>query len=245
MLLVYLAAAWVAGITLAAFLALPTNIWLCLLVLPAGYLVIFWRDTNLRRVHFIFLALVLGALRYQLALPSPLDQSLAQFNDQGRSSLVGLVVEEPDPRDTYTGLTVEVTKIQRGDEWQTTRGRALVQAPRDIPARYGDEIQIDGQPTTPPDAADFSYRDFLARESVFTTITRARVYVVSHDHGNPLWAWLLGFKAAALESIARLLPEPSASLLQGILLGRDQGMSRALKDAFAQTNTAHIVAISG
>jgi competence protein ComEC len=245
MILIYLAAAWVVGITLAALFILPTAVWLWLLVLPLGYLVLWWRDPNLRRVHFIFLALILGALRYQAALPTPADQALAQFNDRGSASLVGIVIDEPERRDAYTNLRVEVTKIQRAGEWQSTHGRALVQAPRDTPARYGDEIQVDGEPSTPPAAADFSYRDFLAREAVFTTVRYARVYVVSHDHGNPVWAYLLEFKSAALGAVAALFPEPAAALLQGILLGSDQNIPRALQDAFSRTNAAHIIAISG
>jgi predicted membrane metal-binding protein len=245
MMLIYVAAAWVVGITLAAFLALPTPVWLWLLLIPIGYLVIWWRDSDLRRLHLILLGLLLGALRYQIALPGPTEQALAQFNDQGQISLIGTIAEEPDRRDAYTDLRIDVTKIQRAGEWQETHGRALVQAPRDTSARYGDQVQVDGAPTTPPSAADFSYRDFLARESVFTSVDYARVYILSHDHGNPAWAMLLEFKSAALRAVATLLPEPAASLLSGILLGNDRGIPRALRDAFSGTNTSHIIAISG
>jgi competence protein ComEC len=245
MMLIYVAAVWVVGIALAAFLALPTPVWLWLLVLPVGYLVIWWRDPDLRRFHIILLALIMGGLRYQLTLPGPSEQALAQFNDRGRASLIGIVAEEPDRRDAFTDLRIDVTKIQHAGEWQDTRGRALVQAPGDSPARYGDRIQVDGEPATPPDAADFSYRDFLARESVFTSVKYAHVYIISHGHGNPIWAMLIELRSAALHGVATLLPEPAASLLDGILLGNDRGMPRALKDAFNSTNTAHIIAISG
>ncbi len=245
MILIYLTAAWVVGIICAALLALPTMAWLVLLVLPVGYLVIWWNDPNLRRVHFIFLALLLGALRYQLLLPAPSDLALAQFNERGSASLIGIVVDEPDQRDAYTDLRLNVTKISSGGGWQSVSGLALVQAPRDTSARYGDAIQVDGEPSTPPTAADFSYRDFLARESIFTIVRYARVYVVSHDHGNPFWSRLLDLKASAMQAVATLLPEPAASLLSGILLGNDRGIPRTLKDAFNQTNTSHIIAISG
>jgi competence protein ComEC len=245
MILIYVAAAWVAGMTLAAFLALPTQIWLWLLLLPVGYLVIWWRDPDLRLFHFILLAAVLGAMRYQLALPSASDQALAQFNDQGRVSFIGLVVDEPDRLDAYADLRIDVAKIQRSGKWENISGRALVQAPRDTPSRYGDQVLVDGQPTTPPSAADFSYRDFLARASMFTSVEYAQVYVLSHGHGNPVWGSILDLKASALKAVAALLPEPAASLLTGILLGNDRGIPRALKDAFNTTNTSHVIAISG
>lgn len=245
MTLTYIAAAWVAGITLAAFLSVPTAFWFLLFALAIGYLVIWWRDLNLRLFHFILLALTLGAIRYQLALPNQSGLALAQFNDRGPASLIGYVSEEPDRRDTYLDLRIDVTKIKVGGEWQDIQGNAIIQAPRDTPALYGDEVQVDATPGSPPDGADFSYRDFLARESVFTSVSYASVYVLSHDHGNPFWAHLLEFKAYALHSVNTLLPEPAASLLSGILLGNDRGIPHSLKDAFSITNTTHIIAISG
>lgn len=245
MILVYIAAAWAAGIVLAALLALPGAVWLWLAALPLGYLVIWWRDRDVRRFHLILLAIVLGALRYQSALPGPAEQALAEFNDKGASSLLGLVAAEPDTRDAYTDLRIDVTRIQHSGAWKEIVGRAIVRTSRDTPARYGDQVQVAGDPTSPPDAADFSYRGFLARQSIFTLVDHAEVYVVSHDHGNPIWKAIFEFKSSALQAIAQLFPEPSASLLSGILLGNDRGIPSDTREAFNLTNTSHIIAISG
>jgi competence protein ComEC len=56
---------------------------------------------------------------------------------------------------------------------------------------------------------------------------------------------LYAFRNHALETIYAILPDPSASLLAGILLGIDSGIPRDVTDAFSATNTAHIIAISG
>jgi competence protein ComEC len=245
MLLIFIAAGWVAGIALAALLGLPAQVWLLLLTLPTGYLVIWWREPDLRLFHLFLLAITLGGLRYGLALPVPSSQTVAQFNDQGNVSLIGIVAEEPDRRDAFTDLRIDVTKIQSLGRWENTSGRALVQAPSNTPVQYGDQVQVDGKPTIPPDGADFSYRDFLARESIFTSIQYASVYVLSHGHGSPAWALLLDVKSSGLRAVSGLLPEPAASLLEGILLGNDRGIPSALKDAFNTTNTSHIIAISG
>lgn len=245
MILIYLVAGWVVGILTASFLKLPTQVWLLLALLPLGYLALFWRDLALRKWHLVLVFMILGALRYQLALPDEISQQLKQFNEQGNASLIGVVVAEPDVRQTQTLVRVDVSKIQAHGEWRDARGRALVSAPRDTPVQYGDEVQVDGAPETPPDGADFSYRDYLAREHVFTLIRHARLYTIASGKGNLFWARLYEFKAAAETAIAELLPEPSAALLTGILLGDDSGIPSALKQDFADTNTAHIIAISG
>lgn len=245
MILIYAAASWVAGILTASFLGLPTQVWLVLLLLPLGYLVVFWRELRLRQWHVVLLVFVAGATFFQWRQPGELDQQLAQFNEQGRASLVGIVVAEPDVRERQTLLTVQVSKIQTNGAWKDTHGLALASVARDTPVKYGDEVQVDGAPETPPDGADFSYRDYLARENVFTLIRYARAYTISSGKGNPFWATLYDIKGAAKTAINQVIPEPSAALLVGILLGDAHGMPAALSDAFAATNTSHIIAISG
>ncbi|MGB8646093.1 MAG: ComEC/Rec2 family competence protein [Anaerolineae bacterium] len=245
MTLVYLAAAWVIGIALAAWLALPTAFWLCLFPLPLALFVLWRHDSRLRLVHGMLLLLVAGAIRYQLALPSPSDQALAQFNDQGPVTFVGVVYDEPIPTDHYLQLRVDVSRIKRDHDWEDVSGRVLVQAPRDLPARYGDEVRIAGELTTPSDGADFSYRDFLARSTILSVVQARQSVVTMHDQGNPFFSALYVFKASALAALHTLFPEPAAALLSGILLGRDEAIPGALQAAFKSTNTGHIIAISG
>lgn len=54
------------------------------------------------------------------------------------------------------------------------------------------------------------------------------------------------FTVAGLTSVlGRLLPEPQAGLLAGILFGTRASLSRQLTDAFIGTGTIHIIALSG
>lgn len=245
MILIYLAAGWVVGILAASFLKLPTQVWLLLLLLPLGYLFLFWRNLPLRKWHVVLVFFILGALRFQMTLPNEIARELQQFNEQGSASLVGIVVSEPSVRQTQTLVRVDVSKIQIGGAWNDVHGRALVSVARDTPVHYGDEVQVDGVPETPPDGADFSYREYLAREQVFTLIRNARLYTISSGKGEAFWTYLYAFKDAGETAINQLLPEPSAALLTGILLGDESGIPPNLKKAFADTNTAHIIAISG
>lgn len=54
------------------------------------------------------------------------------------------------------------------------------------------------------------------------------------------------FTVAGLTTIlARLLPEPQAGLLAGILFGTRASLSPVLTDAFTKTGTIHLIALSG
>ena len=56
---------------------------------------------------------------------------------------------------------------------------------------------------------------------------------------------MLRFKRHVQSVIADVLPEPSAALLTGILLGVETGLPRDLAADFSTTGTSHIIAISG
>lgn len=245
MVLIFLVIGWVLGIAAASLFQLPSNVWMVALLVSLAYLAVFWRKPPLRLFHFALIAFVLGALRFQLALPDELDLALSEFNEQGRASLVGIVAAEPDVRESQMLVRVQVSKIQTDGVWLDTSGLALVSAPRDTPVAYGDEVQVDGAPATPPQFEDFAYRDYLARQNVFTLVRNARLYVITAEKHRDWMTPIYTVKRNAKLAIQQLLPEPSASLLTGILLGDDQGMPEELQEAFNNTNTAHVIAISG
>lgn len=56
---------------------------------------------------------------------------------------------------------------------------------------------------------------------------------------------LEGSRAALAAPLATLVPEPESGILLGIVLGERSGIARELRDAFAATGTAHLLAISG
>ena len=245
MLLVYLAAAWSAGIAATTFLSFAPLLWGGWLLLPLGLLLIWRRDPLLRRAHLCLLFFLLGALRYTIALPHFDDHALTSLNDRGAVSMLGDVIDPPEVRDATVNVRVAVTRVKVDQGWRDVSGVALLQAPRETDVRYGDQLQIFGAPTTPPENADFSYKDYLARQGIHSLVRYSRVTVLARDQGNPFFAALYAFRERALAAIYAILPDPSASLLAGILLGVDAGIPRDVSDAFSATNTAHIIAISG
>ncbi len=246
MLLVYIAAAWIAGIALATQLALPPEVWAWWLVLPAGLLLLFWREVPLRRVHFLALVLLLGALRDTTSLPHFDENSLASLNDQGVLALVGQVADPVALHDRTANVRLVVTRVRVENKWRDISGVALLQVPRETDIRFGDVVQVWGEPTTPAEFEDFSYKDYLARQGIHSVIrSYGSITTLARDQGNPFFTALYAFQARALATVNALFPEPAASLLAGILLGVDTGIPSDLQNAFSATNTAHIVAISG
>jgi competence protein ComEC len=85
---------------------------------------------------------------------------------------------------------------------------------------------VTGDLETPPIYEGFSYRDYLARQGIYSIISRPHIELMAAGQGSPFWAALYAFKASAQATIAQILPEPYAALLAGILLGVESGIPR-------------------
>src|SRR5512136_2559152 len=241
--------AWLIGIWLASRLALPTVALGIAAIIAIAGAALAWRAPKPRWVFVLAVAATLGAVRYNLAQPHFDQTSLASYNDQLKSAAVeGVVVGEPDMRDTYTNLRVEAGKLAITDQpTRTVRGLVLVQAPPFTDYRYGDRVRAEGKLQTPTNTSEFDYREYLARQDVYSIMSRPRLTTLAHDQGFAPFGGLYAFKAHAKNVIAQTLrvPELQASRLTGILLGDDSGIPKSVQDAFRATGTSHIIAISG
>ena len=125
------------------------------------------------------------------------------------------------------------------------RGKVLLQTGRYPLYSYGDELEVSGVLETPPEFEDFSYKEYLAHQGIHSLMRRPSIGVVGHDAANPLMAFLYASKARFYAVITRVLPEPEASLLAGVLLGMDRGLPERVSEVFKATGLLHIVVISG
>jgi competence protein ComEC len=191
--------------------------------------------------------LCLGAARYQAAQPSFSDQDLAWYKDTGQQiELFGVVTEPPDVRDTHIQLLISTEQIVWADgSTREIEGRVLTYLPTGGEWRYGDRLRLWGQLQTPPDGEDFSYQAYLARQGVYSYMPYASAVLIERDAGNRFLQRVFAFREKGLRLIYQYLPDPEASLLAGIVLGVESGIPQDVDQAFKDTGTTHIIAISG
>jgi len=261
MLLVYLTAAWVVGILLARFLwaqgligcdAPLLWIWGALSAILVAAAVLLRRRKSLRLALVLFLLAVLGAWRYQ---SRPLDPCLTPsdlaFHNGNEDEFVwvtveGIVHDYPDVRDRTTNYTLRVHTLELDGTRQEVQGSLLLRAARYPEFEYGDEVRASGLLQTPPDYADFSYREYLARRGVRSLIDYpGSIELLAQNQGSRFWTALYSLRSRLSGAINRILPEPQASLLNGILLGIESGIPRQLYDDFNTAGTSHIIVVSG
>jgi len=250
-IVLYLTGAWLVGIYLGSLLGrvftLPTLLpflWIAS-SLPMFIAYLWRREPRIRTSALCSLFLLLGAIRCVYALHRPSSDHVAFHNDGGWVCLQGVVCREPDIRDRYVNLVLSVSTLEKDGEQSDVRGKVLLQTGRYPLYTYGDELEVRGVLETPPEFEDFSYKEYLAHQGIHSLMRRPSIGVVGHDAANPLMAFLCASKARFYAVLARVLPEPEASLLAGVLLGMDRGLPEKVSEVFKATGLLHIVVISG
>ena len=247
--LFWVALAFLGGIVLASLVVLPWYLWLILGILAIPVAVVLklvrrpWKLAFLLIPAFIFL----GAARYQAQQPVITPDHIAYYNDDPRKIYItGVISEPPDVRDTYINLRLDVDAVDVGKGDLPAHGPLLVRLTNEYELNYGDRVRVRGQVRTPPENEEFSYRDYLALQGLHSILSTNAVTVIPFGgHTDLIPALIYRIRASLLRRVRLLFPEPEASLLAGILLGEDNAMPADLQEAFKNTGTSHIIAISG
>ena len=151
----------------------------------------------------------------------------------------GVVEEEPDLRSTNQKVTLRQLK----KDGELRAGGVLLTLPL-FPRRHvGDRLQWNGALKPVPVFETFRYDRYLSRREIYALATFPDVQLMDHQRG---WlAVLFSWKEQGVERIQRVLEEPHAAFLSGLLFGTRHRMPETIVQAFQRTGTSHILALSG
>jgi len=243
--LVYLSIAWIIGIYLGSKFTLPWPLVfigllpLCLIPFLLNY------KRQLLLIGFCFVALFGGCLRFQTSLPVVDEHQLQFYNDKGTTVIEGMVATEPEPGNTSSTFQLSASKLQTNGTYEEVSGKALINVLRYHEYHYGDVLRITGKLETPSQSDDFNYKDYLARQGIYSIINYPRIEILDTGEGFKPLAWVYSLRNRLSQSLSQALPEPQASVAQGILLGMRGNIPYSLNQAFSRTGTMHVLAISG
>lgn len=188
---------------------------------------------------FLFL-FALGALRLEWASWSEINPVFESKLGE-EVVLTGIIMREPDARESSTHLYINVTADQE---------TILVFADAFGTYTYGDVVEISGVLQKPTSfetdlGRTFNYPGYLQARDVSYTLAYADVQVIDHDAGHPVIGGLLSLKHSFMDTIEGLIPEPHVGLSEGLLLGVKRALGEDLEETFRETGIIHIVVLSG
>ena len=206
---------------------------------------------------FLYLAIVcLGAFYCQQFYLFPSDHiAFLSYQDRYQLQAVkGIIDSDVQTRQSRFGnkqmFELELRQIKRGEQWQTATGRVLVDFFQTKNLHYGDRIVLEGKlhKAFHDKSNPFSYRQYLEDHGLFWILSvgkHKQAQVLSSRHGH--WWIRLAFDIRhKLENVLAGYLEPrETAMIQAMILGDRSILPKDMYAIFAQTGTAHILAISG
>lgn len=202
-----------------------------------------WNQRSVLLIGCVLLALGFGMLRYDVAdrdsIRAKLATSIGTMVD-----LEGIIVDEPDIRESNTRLLLRATSDKVNVD-------ILLTIPHEPRYAYGDRVTVSGKIERPRSFIDektfreVDYVAHLSKDGIFYEMFRPKITLISRGAGNPIVSALFSFKAAFIRNVSKLVPEPHASLLGGLVVGAKQSLGKKLLDDFRTVGVIHIVVLSG
>lgn len=119
-----------------------------------------------------------------------------------------------------------------------------------IKIEYGDKIKFIGvyeSPSTSRNYGGFDYQQYLKTKMIAgnVTVSPQQVEVIEKNKTFIINKIIHDIKITAISKIKEILPEDTANLCTGIVLGEISDLSEKIKEDFRKSSLLHMLAISG
>ena len=266
--LVGLCIAFSLGIITAAYIKIPFSI-LCLATfIFLIFTFVFIKQSTRFSIFFLCAVFFLGAtlLRNSGILSKCHIAKLIPYKSDS-VCLIGVIDNDPIYKERNASFILKAEKLGVNETWLETCGEVLVKVFSVEGARlpggqvsalgesknkfsYGDRLFLKGKLYRPFSfsKSGFNYRDYLKHQGVYCILSVKKYSIVQElnkNAGNPLKAFSFGIKHRLRGVIVKNLSPFSAGILNALILGDRQDLSRYLLDILMNLGTIHIIAISG
>lgn len=256
---------FLSGIFVASIFSVSQSFIYVGLITAVGVVGIFGYKKSFNRpcllIGFIMIACLFGVVRFNSA---NFDRSKLDFFTDlkaGQKNIEvvvnGYVDDEPVDDNGYQSIVLRVKEITAGGKMVSVDDKVLIIANSFPKFNYGDGISVGGALQKPQNFSDFDYVTYLKRRNIRATISFPVIIpkhydsLIYHNIGFfedskiNLYKVIFNLKNKFELAVSKSVSEPNASFINGILLGSRQNIPDKLKDAFNETGTTHILAISG
>jgi len=243
----YVLLAFLAGVGLRSLVAIPlTALWFALIggFILAGIGALRHANTIVIAGALI-LALIGGMVRFAFE-----EYRRPDVSRWHRTPVVlgGTVWEEPRESGAIQRLAVMIEKL----EGAHISPRVLVSVvTRRFPSyRIGEEVIVEGIWEAPSAQTPLlqSRSFFVSTQTIsphHATLVFPRIVSTGAQRGRIIHRFLSDFKRRFEANIDRVVPDPHAAFLKGIVLGERESLSRELREELRKTGTTHVIALSG
>ncbi len=200
----------------------------------------------------ILVIIALGWFRAEVAdgpFPPNHIENLAVMG--GRAEIIGKVVSEPDQRADKTYLIIEIDSVVIKSLRTPSMGRlraGINEYTNEF--GYGDHLKLSGylyKPSGPRNPGAFDYKMYLEAKEIFAALSVSSTNDINVINAQKsfLSVVISPLRKFLIDKTVRYLPESSAAILSGFILGERRNMPAEYERYFRDTGTMHLMAVSG
>ncbi|WP_111671442.1 ComEC/Rec2 family competence protein [Algoriphagus litoralis] len=217
-----------------------------------AYLILIWRSNDFTRLSLPILAYVsLFSLGYFLAKnQSGLnDRSWDMRLDEADSYLARVSKHDIEKPNSFENQ-LEIIAFRDSRGWKKSKGEVLVYHKGKKPLLPGQVLWVANSPEEIPSPIfpdEFDYRGFLAGKNIhFRQFIGEKFKVIDSAEVDLPKYWITNFRKKLGSLIELKVPQPeSQQIAAALLLGQKENLDKDIKNAYAETGTMHILAVSG
>jgi competence protein ComEC len=268
--MVPVAAAVAAGIIGDRLAPQPLSVWiLCGFILAAGwgFVARVFGPSRLAAAFLLVWIACLGAARHHLiwSVALPDDLSLFAGKEPRLVKLRATLADQPEiispsgqaarsawMRHETSAVTLRCHDLISGSTLVPVSGRAALRVSGQLlHADVGDEVEVYGWLMRPAPARNpgaFDAAEFLRRQGIGCLITADHpdaVHRIRKGSERSLWRWAARLRAEGEVLFNRDLSPRNAPVAAALLFGSRLQMDEEIRDAFTNSGTLHVLAISG
>lgn len=232
---------FVGGIFFRSFFDLGWSFSLFFILIGLVIFLYQYFQKNILTIGILLFFIGIGMLRLDIA--SFENNSILNNSIDKKISMTALVVDEPDVREDNTRIVIRFDDIDSKDKTILTINH--------FPEfQYGDRIKVIGILQKPKNFSsegerEFDYVSYLKKDNIKYQMFYPRVEYISTGNGNFIKEKLFVIKNTFLKNVKKVIPEPHASLLGGLVVGAKESLGKELQEDFRKVGLIHIIVLSG
>jgi len=167
--------------------------------------------------------------------------------------IYGYIDSEPDIKANRVSYIIKTSEISDSGESKAVEGRILFTTLNDNSGNifeYGRKMKITGilnLPSGRRNPGGFDFRQYLAKSGISATVfaTPGNINPGTLQQSGLFGRTGLFLRKKIVDIINRSLPEEQAGLMNGMLIGYREGMTKSVQQAFSDAGLSHLMAVSG
>lgn len=226
---------FVGGVCIASFFIDSIVVEMVVLIIGLTLIGSFYENKTVVVIGFCFSFFSLGMFLFGFNLSKIENNKLVEFNGK-EVVFEGVVASDPERGSDKTQAMIDISSNKK-------IGRVLIFTDKYSPIAFRDIVKIRGTIRVPENIDNFDYRGYLAKDGISVIVSFPEIEIIGNE-GNFI-SKIYRFKGGLGEKIRDNLSPTLSPVLEAMILGSDQKISKEMKDKLSRSGLSHVIAISG